>query len=54
MPEGGAAMVLIDCREWTRTIPPSDPTGDRPGFFIENCARAPGLRGFFAPPEEGR
>ena len=54
VPEGGAPMVLIDCREWTRIVPPSDPTGDRPGFFIEELRSRAGAPGFFAPPEKGR
>jgi hypothetical protein len=54
VPEGGAPMVLIDCREWTRIVPPSDPTGDRPGFFIQELRSRAGAPGFFAPPEKGR
>jgi hypothetical protein len=54
VPEGGAPMVLIDCREWTRIVPPSDPAGDRPGFFIEALRSRPDMPAFFAPPEKGR
>ena len=54
VPEGGAAMVLIDCREWTRTVPPSDPAGDPPGFFIETLRSRPGNPVFFAPPGHGK
>jgi hypothetical protein len=54
MPEGGAAMVLIDCREWTRIVPPSDRAGDRPGFMIEELRSRAGIPAFFAPPEKGR
>lgn len=50
MPGGGARMVLIDCREWTRIEPPADPTGDRPGFFIDTIRGRPGAPTFFAPP----
>jgi len=46
----GATMVLVDCREWTRIVPPSDPAGDRPGFFIEKLRSRPGSPDFFAPP----
>jgi hypothetical protein len=53
-PEGGAAMVLIDCREWTRIVPASGPAGDRPGFFIETLRSRPGAPAFFAPPRQGR
>jgi hypothetical protein len=31
----GATFVMIDCREWTLIVPPDDPKGDRPGFFLE-------------------
>jgi hypothetical protein len=50
MPGGGARMVLIDCREWTRIEPPADPAGDRPGFFIDTIRGRPGAPTFFAPP----
>ncbi|GEM_PF-818768 len=33
-PPGGAVMVLVDCREWTRIVAPEYPAGDPPGFFI--------------------
>jgi hypothetical protein len=33
-PEGDA-FVMIDCREWTLIVPPDDPAGDRPGFFLD-------------------
>jgi hypothetical protein len=54
VPEGGAPMVLIDCREWSRIVPPSDPAGDPSGFFIEELRSRAGAPGFFAPPEKGR
>ena len=47
---GGATLVLIDCREWTRIAPPADPSGDRPGFFIDRVRARPGAPAFFAPP----
>jgi hypothetical protein len=31
----GAAFVMIDCREWTLIVPPDNPAGDRPGFFLD-------------------
>jgi hypothetical protein len=49
-PGGGAALVLIDCREWTRIAPPADPSGDRPGFFIDAVRARPNTPAFFAPP----
>ena len=54
VPEGGAPMVLIDCREWSRIVPPSDPEGDRPGFLIEALRSRPGAPAFFVPPEKAR
>jgi hypothetical protein len=47
-------MVLIDCREWTRIVPPSDPAGDPPGFFIEVLRSRAGTPAFFAPPAQAR
>ena len=49
-PSGGAPMVLIDCREWTRIERPVDPSGDRPGFFIDAIRARRGAPAFFAPP----
>jgi hypothetical protein len=51
-PPAGAAMVVIDCREWTRIAPAADPAGDRPGFFVEAIrARSDAPRFFDAPAE---
>ena len=49
-PTGGAPLLLIDCREWTRIEPPSDPAGDPPGFLIDQIRARPGAPAFFAPP----
>ncbi len=46
-PAGHAPMVLIDCREWTRIVPPDDPAGDPPGFWIEAIRARPGAPEFF-------
>jgi hypothetical protein len=35
MPAGGAALVMIDCREWTLIVPPDRPGGDHAGFFLD-------------------
>jgi hypothetical protein len=48
-PAGGAPMVLIDCREWTRIAPPDDPRGDPPGFFLDAVRARPDAPTFFAP-----
>ena len=42
-----APMVLIDCREWTRIVPPNDPAGDPPGFWLEAIRARPGAPEFF-------
>jgi hypothetical protein len=49
-PGGGAPLVLLDCREWTRIEPPADPAGDRPGFFIDAIRARPNAPAFLAPP----
>jgi hypothetical protein len=54
MPGGGAPLVLVDCREWTRIEPPADPAGDRPGFFIDRVRARPDSPAFFAPPAKPR
>ena len=47
-------MVMVDCREWTRIVPPADPAGDRPGFFIDALRARPDLPAFFAAPGTGK
>jgi hypothetical protein len=49
-PAGGAPMVLIDCREWSRIVPPADAVGDRPGFFIHALRQRSDAPPFFAAP----
>jgi hypothetical protein len=49
-PGGGAPLVLVDCREWTRIEPTADPAGDRPGFFIDAIRARPNPPAFFAAP----
>ena len=34
-PPEGAEFVMVDCREWTLIVPPEDPAGDRPAFFLD-------------------
>jgi len=49
-PAGGALLVMADCREWTLIVPPDQPAGDRPGFFID-AIRSRGLgNDLFASP----
>ena len=53
-PGGGAPMVMVDCREWTRIVPPPDPAGDVPGFFIDALRGRSGIPTFFAAPGTAR
>ena len=52
-PAGNAPMVLVDCREWTRIVPPADPAGDPPGFWIESIRGRPEVPKFFLEPIRG-
>ena len=51
-PPDGAPMVLIDCREWTRIVPPTEPAGDRAGFFLDALHTRPDIPSYFARPAE--
>lgn len=53
-PAGGAPLLLVDCREWTHIVPPADPAGDRPGFFIDAIRARPDAPRFFARPAGDR
>ena len=50
-PPQGAPMLMIDCREWTHIVPPADPKGDPPGFFLDAIRARPDMPAFFAPPQ---
>ncbi|MBV9827799.1 MAG: hypothetical protein JO001_19370 [Alphaproteobacteria bacterium] len=50
-PEGGATMVLIDCREWSHIVPASDPDGDAPGFFVKALRERGMAPPFLAAPD---
>lgn len=49
-PTAGAALVMIDCREWTLIVPPGHPSGDHPGFFIDAVRSRNFANGLFAAP----
>jgi hypothetical protein len=34
-PEPPGEWIMIDCRQWTNIVTPSDPTGDTPNFWID-------------------
>jgi hypothetical protein len=54
VPAGGAPLALIDCREWTLIVPPQNPSGDPPGFFIKAIRARHLADGLFAAPETQR
>jgi len=53
VPPGGAPLVMTDCREWTRIVPPSDPRGDPPGFLLEALRARGEALDLFGPPPPG-
>ncbi len=54
IPGGDADFVMVDCREWTLIVPPEEPAGDRPGFFLQ-AVRSRHLAGdLFAAPQAAR
>jgi hypothetical protein len=53
-PPPGGPFVMVDCREWTLIVPPRNPAGDRPGFFIEAIRRRHLASGLFAAPKMGK
>jgi len=50
-PKGDAVFVMVDCREWTLIVPPDDPAGDRPGFFIDAVRSRHLAADIFAAPQ---
>lgn len=40
-PHATANWAMIDCREWTNIVPPDDPGGDPPGFWLDRLATHP-------------
>lgn len=49
-PPKGARMLLIDCREWTNIVPPFNPAGDPPGFFLAAVRAQADAPALFAAP----
>jgi hypothetical protein len=49
-PSGDDTYVMIDCREWTLTVPADRPAGDRPGFFVDAVRSRRLGGGLFAAP----
>ena len=47
-PRDGGTWLLLDCRQWTIIVPPTDPAGDTPDFWISRLRDDGTLRGLFA------
>jgi hypothetical protein len=48
-PAPTGTWVMIDCRQWTNLVPPADPAGDPPRFWIERLETHPETRDLVAP-----
>lgn len=48
-PSAVTRWVMTDCREWTQIVPPADPAGDLPSFWLDRLRRAPETSGIFPP-----
>ncbi|MGH7053301.1 MAG: hypothetical protein ACREFA_05735 [Stellaceae bacterium] len=53
-PPKGGPFVMVDCREWTVIVPPINPKGDPPGFFVKAIRHRPLGGGLFAAPSVGK
>jgi hypothetical protein len=40
--------LMADCRQWTQLVPPTDPAGDPPGFWVDDLASRPAAAALFA------
>lgn len=47
-PAPTGAWIMIDCRQWTNIVPPADPAGDPPRFWIDRLAAHPETRALLA------
>src|SRR5258706_11165497 len=43
-PASTGTWIMIDCRQWTHVVPPADPAGDPPRFWVDRLQRYPGAR----------
>ena len=48
-PAAGAVWVMTDCREWTQMVPPADPAGDSPGFWLDKLRDNAATKATFLP-----
>lgn len=49
-PSATAEWAMTDCREWTRLVPPGDPAGDPPTFWLDRLRADPRTRALFPAP----
>jgi hypothetical protein len=48
-PAATGRWIMIDCRQWTTIVPPADPAGDPPRFWIDRLEAHPATRALLAP-----
>lgn len=46
-PSTATTWIMIDCREWTQIVPPADPAGDAPTFWLDRLRSYEQTRGMF-------
>ena len=42
-----ASWAMVDCREWTQVVPPDDPAGDPPVFWLDRLRTYEATRAIF-------
>jgi hypothetical protein len=47
-PAPTGTWIMIDCRQWTHVVPPADPAGDPPRFWVDRLAAHPDTRDLMA------
>lgn len=47
-PAATGQWLMADCRQWTNIVPPDDPAGDPPGFWVDGLASRPAVAPLFA------
>ena len=46
-PSATSTWTMVDCREWTQIVPPVDPAGDVPGFWLDRLRAYTATRSIF-------
>ncbi len=46
-PSAASRWAMVDCREWTQIVPPADPAGDPPGFWLDRLRAQAATRSMF-------